>query len=284
MILFLCTCNNFCKMKIPVIILCLISFFVIQGWSQDFPVGARATGVGNTAVTLQDAWSTFQNISGLGSVKKTSLLFGYENQFSVSEGLQTVGAGIVVPTKIGVGSVGVSKFGDQLFSLHTLSLGYGHQIDQFNLGIRVSQQQYSMESFGTRSFVVVDIGGIATLVPELVWGLQIKNINRATISGFTGERKASFIQTGLSYRPVKALMCNVELEHEIHQPLIVKAGVEYRWEQKVAFRTGINSQSLQHYFGIGLAHRVLNFDYALSTHASLGLSHQLSIAYHLPEK
>lgn len=79
-------------------------------------------------------------------------------------------------------------------------------------------------------------------------------------------------------------MFNLELESEINQRSIVKAGAEYRWEQKVAFRTGINSQTLQHYFGIGLAHRILNFDYALSTHASLGLSHQLSIAYHLPEK
>lgn len=271
-------------MKILVITICFVFFFALSGWAQDFPVGARAAGVGNTGVTLQDTWSTFQNISGLGSVKKVSLLFGYENRFGISEGLTTVGAGIVVPTHFGVGSIGVSKFGDQLFSLHTLSLGYGHQIDQFNLGIRVSQQQYSMESFGTRSFVVVDVGGMATLVPELVWGLQIRNINRATISTFTGEQKAAFVQTGLSYRPVKALMCNVELEHEINQPMMVKAGVEYKWEQKIAFRTGINSQSIQHYFGIGLAHRILNVDYALSTHASLGLSHQLSIAYQLPEK
>lgn len=174
-------------MKIPIITVCFISSFTLQCWSQDLPVGARTAGAGNTGVTLQDTWSTFHNVSGLGSVKKTSLLFGYENRFGISEGLKTVGAGIVVPTKIGVGSIGISKFGDHLFSLHTLSLGYGHQIDQFNLGLRVSQQQYSMENFGTRSFVVVDIGGIATLVPELVWGIQIKNINRATISGFTGE-------------------------------------------------------------------------------------------------
>lgn len=271
-------------MRTSIITIYLIVCFVFRGWSQDFPVGARAAGMGNTAVTLHDAWCAFQNIGGLGSVKRTSLLFGYENRFGISEGMQTVGAGIVLPTTIGVGSIGVSRFGDDLFSLHTLSLGFGHQIDQFNLGIRVSQQQYSLESFGTRAFVVVDIGGVATLIPELAWGLQIKNINRATISHFTGERKASLIQTGLSYRPIKDLMFNLEVEHEINQQSAIKAGAEYLWEQKVAFRTGINSQNLQHYFGIGLAHRVINFDYALSAHTSLGFSHQLSIAYHLKEK
>ncbi len=267
------------------IIVGLMAFGVsFRASSQSFPLSAKAAGMGHTAVTLQDAWSCFQNVGGLGAVKKSTFLFGYHNSFGMRDGLHTAGAGVVIPTSVGVGSVSVSKFGDHLFSRQTLSLGYGHQVDQFTMGIRMSQQQYSLEYAGTQSLFILDVGGVATLIPELVWGLQVRNITRTRLSDFSGEHVPTLIETGLSYRPVSSLMLNVEVAQEVNQTPSFKAGIAYCWQKKVTVRTGFNTQFLQHYMGMGWTHRILQIDYALSTHASLGHSHQLSLAYTVNKK
>lgn len=263
----------------------LLSIFIIYmgagARSQDVSLGAASGGMAFTYLTQNDAWCVFQNIGGLGSVKEASFMVGYENSYGIREGLQTMGTGVVVPVKVGVGSLAVSRFGDHFFSLHTISAGFGHQIDQFSLGVRVNQLQYSMESFGTSMLIVIDVGGVATITPELLFGLQIRNINQGTVSFFTGERAPSFVQTGFSYRPLAQLKLNGEIEYEINHDPVIKAGAEYVWEEKISFRTGINNRNLQQFFGLGLAHRLMNFDYALSSHASLGFSHQMSLAYRL---
>lgn len=262
----------------------LVILLVTVVRSQEILTGAKSAGMAHTVATSRNTWCIFQNIGGLAGVDQSSLLFGYENRYGSRDGLQTVGAGLVLPLKTGAGSVGVSRFGDQFLSVHAISLGYGHQIEQFSLGIRLSQQQYSLEHFGTRMLVVADVGGIATITPELVFGLQIKNISQATISRFTGERAPSLVQTGFSYRPLAQLRLNGEIEYEVNHDPVLKAGAEYVWEKKVSFRTGINNQHLQQFFGIGLAHRLLDIDYALSSHASLGFTHQVSLAYHVSKK
>lgn len=252
--------------------------------SQHVSLGAGSGGMAFTYLTQKDVWCAFQNIGGLGSVKDASFIVGYENRYGIREGLQTMGAGVVVPVKVGVGSLAVSRFGDHFFSLHTISAGYGHQIDQFSLGVRVNQLQYSMESFGTSMLMVIDVGGVATITPELLFGLQIRNINQSTMSRFTGEGAPSFVQTGFSYRPLPQLKLNGEIEYEITYDPVIKAGAEYVWEEKISIRTGINNRNLQQFFGLGMAHRLMNFDYALISHASLGFSHQVSLAYHLSKQ
>ena len=252
-----------------------------EGWTQAHTVGARAAGLGHAAVTMRGAGALFANVSGVTSVKQPTLFAGYENRFGFSEGLHAVAAGWVQPTRYGTGSLGVYRFGDALHSHHRLSLGYSHRIEQFSLGLRLSEHQYHTEGFGTRFRTVIDVGGQAQLSPQIVFGLQLLNVTQATLSAVTQENIPTLVQVGLSYRPVATWLLSAEVEHEVTLRPNLKLGVAYTALEMFSLRTGFNSVGLRQFFGLGWKHRLLNADYALSTHARLGLSHQVSLTYRL---
>ena len=266
---------------------CLIiglGLMAVQGWAQPHNIGARSAGLGHAAVTLRDAGALFANISGVAHVKQPSLWAGYENRFGFSEGLHAVAAGFIQPTRYGTGSLSVYRFGDALYSQHRLSLGFSHRIEQFSMGVRLSEHQYHLEGFGTRFRTVIDVGGQAQLSSQLILGLQLLNVTQATLSGDHNENIPTLVQVGLSYRPVTSWLVNAEVEHEVTQRPNVKLGIEYTALQRFSLRTGFNSVGLRQFFGLGWKHRLLVADYALSTHARLGLSHQVSVTYRLFKK
>ena len=256
----------------------------LAGWAQTLSLGARSAGLGHTAVTLRDANALLANVSGLAYVKQTSGWAGYENRFGFSEGLHAVAAGFIQPTRYGTGSLSVYRFGDALYSQHRLSLGLSHRIEQFSVGLRLSEHQYHIKSFGTRFRTVIDIGGQAQLSPQLTLGMQLLNVTQASLANENHESIPTLVQVGLSYRPVAAWLLNAEVEHEVTQRPNLKLGVEYTALQKFSLRTGFNSIDLRQFFGLGWKHRILLIDYALSSHSRLGLSHQVSLTYRLYEK
>jgi len=244
-------------------------------------LGGPAAGMGEAGVAQRDAWSVFYNVGGLAWVKKTTLVAGYENHFGFSEGLHTAGVGIVRPTRFGVGSLSVYRFGDALYSEDQIALGFGHHISQFSFGLRLNGYQYHIETVGTRFTTAVDVGGIAKLSPELSFGMQITNLTQAKKSRFTEEKIPTRVQTGIDYRPTKTIRLVAEVEHQVHQKTNAKFGMEYTALKKISFRCGVQTAHFRQFFGLGLNHRLLQIDYALRTHRELGLSHQLSLAYKL---
>ncbi|MGB3852299.1 MAG: hypothetical protein WA958_20210 [Tunicatimonas sp.] len=262
-------------------LLVALCMMTAKSWGQTHTVGARAAGLGHATVAMRGAGGLFANISGVTNVKQPTLFAGYENRFGFSEGLHTVAAGLVQPTRYGTGSVGVYRFGDARHSHHRLSLGYSQRIGQFSAGLRLSQHQYHTEGFGTRFRTVIDVGGQAQLSPELVFGMQLLNVTQARLSRVTQENIPTLVQVGLSYRPVTAWWFSAEVEHEVTQRPNLKLGVAYTALKMFSLRTGFNSRELRQFFGLGWKHRLLDADYALITHSRLGLSHQVSIAYRL---
>lgn len=265
--------------------------FVLSLWllgliayAQPHTMGARSAGLGHASVVLRDAGALFANISGVAHVKQPGLFAAYENRFGWSDGLHAVAAGFIQPTRYGTGSLSVYRFGDALYSHHRLSLGFSHRISQFSIGARLSEHQYRIEGFGTRFRTVIDLGGQAQISPQFVLGMQLLNVTQATLSDETGEKIPTRVQVGLSYRPVAAWLINAEVEHEVTQRPNVKLGVEYTALRKFSLRTGFSSVALRQFFGLGWKHRLLTADYALTTHARLGLSHQVSLVHRLHKR
>ena len=256
----------------------------LTGWTQASTIGARSAGLGQAAATLRDAGAMFANISGVAHVKQPSLWAGYENRFGFSEGLHAVAAGFIQPTRYGTASLSVYRFGDALYSQHRLSLGLSHRIEQFSVGIRLSEHQYHIESFGTRFRTVIDIGGQAQLSPQLILGMQLLNVTQASLSDENNENIPTLVQVGLSYRPTTSWLLNAEVEHEVTQRPNVKLGVEYTALQRFSLRTGFNSIDLRQFFGLGWKHRLVLINYALSAHTRLGLSHQVALTYRLSKQ
>lgn len=100
-------------------------------------MGARVAGMGYTSSTTTDEWSLFNNIGGIGKTTNANVGFAYENRNALI-GANRMAATVAMPTKIGAIGLGVFKFGDDVYSEHVASLGYGNTIGNTSLGIKAN--------------------------------------------------------------------------------------------------------------------------------------------------
>lgn len=262
---------------------CFLTLQAQSGGSTTF--GARSAGMANASVTLADEWAVFNNIGTLAGIDKQYAAFGYANRFGL-EGWNNIGASFVSPLSFGgVAGLGVWRFGDNLYNENRVSLGYSHKLYGVSLGIQANYFAVSIEGLGTRQMLILEFGGLVQLSEKLFMGMHIYNFNQAKLNDFQDERIPTIMRAGLSYRPVDKLMVNIETEKNIDFDPSFRVGVSYElFTDKAFIRTGISTQPFVNYYGLSLKHKNFHFDYALSTHNKLGISHQLSLSYHLKEK
>jgi len=247
-------------------------------------MGARSAGLGNASVTLSDSWAFFNNISGTADLKDIQAGCTFQNRFGIKV-LNTGAAVFVYPLKFGVSSAGFSKFGDSHYSVLKISAGFGHRIGNVSLGIKADYLQVAIEELNTRRAFLLEFGGIAEITKQLVFGAHIYNITQASLIG--GSKKEAVpvvMKAGLSYRPLKKLMLNVETQKDLNHKPAFKSGIEYFVVEKFCLRTGISTQSFISFFGIGFNNQSLRIDYVFSSHAQLGISNELSIGYKFRKK
>jgi hypothetical protein len=242
-----------------------------------WPVGGRASGIANTAVTITDSWALFNNPGGLAGIRQYHLLFDYDNRFGIA-GLQSIAAGVVLPARYGSYGVSVQKTGDALYSEQMAGAAFSHKINHVQLGIKASYLQIHVGDIGTKAALVMEFGGVASITPQLSFGAHVYNLNQAKLARYQDERIPTVMKTGLSYKPINKLMLNLEAQKDIDFPAVVKAGVEYEIVKNIYLRTGISTKPSINYFGWGLHKKVFHFDYAMRSHTVLGLSHHLSVA------
>lgn len=241
--------------------------------------GARAAGMANAAVTIQDEWAAFNNIGGLAWNSRAALLSAYDNRFQAA-GFHTVAAGIVAPVHGGIWAAATfSRFGDHLFNETFGSLGISHKIANYSLGMRANYVQINMEGLGMRNLFAFELGGVGQLTRQLWIGAHIFNFTQARLADFQDERLPTVMKAGLSYRPNERLMINIEGEKDAEMPARTKAGVEYRIVEKLALRTGIATQPETGSFGFSLYFRQLEAGYSFATHPQLLPSHHVALRY-----
>jgi hypothetical protein len=267
-----------------------VRFFVMISWFGGLPlagyagndnpvIGARAAGLSNAAVTLADVWALSNNVAGIGKLEKPELGAYAENRFMI-QGFNTVAFQAVYPTeKYGVAGLDLYRFGDHLYNEQRLGLGYAHQIGPVSLGVKADLLQVRIQGLGSRKTVAFSFGGHSEVVPDLVVGAHIYNVNQARLADAEDERVPTVMKAGLSYRPSAKLMLNVETEKQLDLPADFKAGVEYRIIDKLALRTGFSTLAQSATFGAGFRARHLEVDYAMGARTALGLSNHLSVSY-----
>lgn len=280
---------------IVIIVICLltISNCFVEAQNDGTPIGARAVGIGNSTVTITDQWAIFNNSAGMANIENIAVGLFFENKFGMKE-FSAVSAGFILPvnqlpgidsmSSYGVAGISFFRFGDKLYNEQRVGIGYAHNIKNVSLGIKVNYWQLSIEGLGTKRTYVIEFGGQAVIKKDLIFGAHIYNINQAKLAEYKDERVPTIMKAGLSYRPLDKLMFNIETEKDVDFPASFKAGVEYQIINKLNIRTGISTRPFVNYFGVGFQFKSFEFDYALSTHSDLGLSHFLSISYNIRSK
>jgi hypothetical protein len=258
----------------------LLLFSCIQLNAQHIPMGAESAGMAYASAAYKGRAGIFDNSAGLTAVRNKEILAAYNNKYGFVEGLSTVSAAYLHPFSRSTAALSFTRFGDELFSQHIISLNYAHQIDHFSMGIRLNEHQYQMEGTNTRYITVVDLGGIMQLLPSIGFGMSISNLNQAFVSRETGEKVPTVLSSGLCYRPDEKITTLIELCYELENRPLLKFGMAYQPVNRFVIRSGVDTERLGKFFlGLGLMHNVIDFDYALETHTYLGISQQFNVVY-----
>lgn len=251
--------------------------------NDNLPIGARAVGLGNAAATISDPFAVFNNIAGVASLTNTNIGVFYERRYNFS-GFNIFSIVANQPTKYGNGAIGIYRFGDDLYNEMRINAGWAHKISFVSLGLQVEYLQTAIQDLGIKRNLVINFGGQAEITNQLVFGAHIYNLNQAKIADYKDERIPTIMKAGLSYKPIKQLLLNIEVEKDIVQKIKYKVGIEYIVLEKIRFRTGINIQPQVIFFGTGYSSKTFIIDYALTWHQQLGLSHSISLVYQFLRK
>src|SRR5258708_13419948 len=246
-------------------------------------MGARAMGMGFSSSTITDEWSLFNNIGGLGKVNEASANFAYEIRPTLT-GANRLAASVLSPTKIGTLGLGVFRFGDDVYSEHMVSMGFGSSIGNTYLGAKVNYIQYRAESFGTNTATSIDFGGVTQITAQISVGAYITNLTQSKLIGTDGERLPTKLVAGLGFKPSEKIFIATEIEKDLDYQTTWRSGLEYAIYKKVFFRTVFNMNPNAAYFVLGAQKRNLKVDYSIKFNQLTGAAHQASAIYLLHSK
>jgi len=247
-------------------------------------MGARSAGMGFASSGLADEWSLFNNIGTIGSQENMSVAAAYEIRTQLKNANRMAFA-FNAPVRWGVSSIGVFRFGDELYNEQIISGGFGNKFGIASLGVKVNYIQYHADGFGTQSTFSVDFGGVAQLTDQLSIGAYITNLNQAHINtDFSSEQIPTRLTAGLTFKPKENILITSELDKDLDYSPTWRTGLEYSFKKKFFIRTGFNLKPQSGFFGLGAKRKNIKADYAVQLNLLTGSCHQASATYYINSK
>jgi hypothetical protein len=279
------THQGFSAIKALVIFLiCLFCVGSAQAGFERRDQGARPIGMGGAFVAIADnAWAIVFNPAGLTQLRGDEIAAFYSPQpFGMTE-LSLASFALVHPTSYGEVGLSVNRFGFDLYREMSGILSYANSYrDVFSFGINLTYNSLAIENYGSALAIGVDIGVLATITGGLRWGFFAANVNAPSI-GQAREKLPQVYSSGLSFSPADGLLLGLDVIKDIRYPALLRAGLEYRLVDPVSLRVGVGNNPTKFSSGLGIHYSFVHFDYAMTTHPDLGLSHQFSVAVDLSE-
>ena len=264
------------------LLLFILSIPFSYGWSDNYHLGARHSGIANASVSLSDVWSVHHNQAGLGFVKKAGAGVYYENRFLLKE-LSLKGGAFAYPIKAGTFGLCVSSFGYANYSESKIGLAFGRSFgEKFSAGIQLDYLNTHIgENYGKRSALAGEIGVQAKPLKNLTIGAHIFNPTRAKQDDYNDERIPTIVRLGADYKFSDKVFVAIETEKDIDHKPVFKAGFEYIPTEVLYLRAGISTNPSQSSFGFGLKLKQFKLDIASSFHSVLGFTPQVGIVYEM---
>jgi hypothetical protein len=242
--------------------------------------GGRAAAMGNACAALSDGWSGFNNQAGLGWCRNLSAGTYYENRFFLKElGIKAIG--VVLPVKKGGFGLNFRYFGFSEYNEIRTGLAFGMRFgNSFSAGIQLDYQRFHIgNDYGTANLFTFEIGLQYRVKEQLYLGVHIFNPVPVKLTDDPVERLPTVIRLGIAWQSSKNLTVSAEVEKDLVNRPIIKAGLEYHFVNPLFIRIGFLTNPSEFTFGFGLEFGNLSFDVASSYQMLLGFSPQGSIIY-----
>lgn len=242
------------------------------------PPGPVSMSLGGISSPISNSWSIFNNPAGLASHQNFDAVFAYQTIFDFAP-FNTVSAAINYPFSFGNSSLGVYRFGDELFNTTMLSAGFGKKIGIISLGAKINYLQYSIDGFGKKAIGLAEMGAIGEITPSLAFGVHIYNFTQSVISESTGEKVPVIIRLSANYKLSEQVNLYLEGEKDIDADADVKFGLSYRVIQELEFRTGFSTETNRMTFGAGINISRFTVDYAIRANETISATHNFGLTY-----
>ncbi|MBR9997818.1 MAG: hypothetical protein KFF73_02550 [Cyclobacteriaceae bacterium] len=265
----------------PATLIVVVIFHSVSAQQGDYSLSARSSGMGGAHSAIADPFSTFNNIGGAAIPEKTTLIFAIKNLYSI-EGLFAMGAACNQKFREGTFVFSLYRFGDRLFSEHKIGIGYSHKIRFISLGIQVNYLQHSVEASETSGTLVIEAGGIVTILPGLTLGAYMLNPNKATIGRTLTEPVPVIMKTGLAWEPDPGILLSIDLHRGPDDRNQVSMGMEYILNEVFPLRVGGVFDPTRFSAGFGIILKRLTIDYGAELDPRLGMTNQFSVIFKFP--
>lgn len=246
---------------------------------EDLPVGTRANGMGYAYVAVaNDPSLLFLNPGGLGQISNWQCSGFYAQPFGMRELAYQTFSWLKQFSWGGLG-VGFQHYGYELYREQTLTVGWGNCYRQkFLLGVALRNYRLNIKNYGADVTWGIHLGFVLKLQPNLHLGFVAKNLNRPHI-GRSKELLPQIWCTGIAIRPTPHFLFAFDLYKDVNFSLESRFGTEWHLGNFFVLRSGFCLTPSRWTFGGGLKVAPLTLDYAVCTHAVLGLTHQLSFTF-----
>ncbi len=175
-------------------------------------------------------------------------------------------------------AVGFTSFGFPLYRETALSLTAATMFtESFGAGLNVHVNHLSIQSYGSATTAVVDLGAIFSATDNLNIGVSLNNISRSTF-GKDDDIPQTYI-AGFSYSLMEKSIVAVDLVHDVRYSTGYRAGVEFSPHEIITLRVGTQSEQSRLFGGIGINIFSIKIDYGIATHSELGLTHSIGITF-----
>ena len=266
------------KMKRFLPLLLFLAVAPGSAWGAFEPVyaGARPIGMAGAFVAVaDDAEASFLNPGGMPRVGRFALTSYYTRLFGMKE-LAQVAFSAVAPTGLGHFGLFFHGMGSPLYREGVLGLSCGRSIGRrLHAGLALRRLSLSIENYDGASAVAMDVGILLDLPYDLRFGAMAHAVGRFSESGPAAE-SPRIIQAGLS-RTGDRLTVSFQLDRHPRHGYTTRVGQEFRVAEVVTVRAGLTTDPSLFYVGLGLAKGRVKADYALSSHALLGITHRFSL-------
>lgn len=270
--------NPSMKRVLKIFFLLLISFELCVA---QIKPGARQAALSFSDLSSSDVFSLFYNPSTLSNISNSTIGISYSpSPFGLKE-LSTAYLSYIQPIEFGVISAGFMIYGFELYKETQFAIGLSKSLsNNFSFGVTSILKNISIKNYGSRAFLLFNLGCKAELTKNLNLGFVFENFTRTTINNEENQFPVT-LNLGVNYSPIDNINFFTALVKELNYNISLKLGAEYKILDYLSLRVGTTNQPEEFSAGFGFSYDFISIEYAVISHQDLGLTHQFGLVIQL---
>ena len=154
-----------------------------------------------------------------------------------------------------------------------------------SLGVQLDYLNTKISGYGSKNYVTFELGVFSKPIDELAIAFHVYNPLKIYVDRATGEKVPTLFRLGITYEAIKKFFISAQIDKDLKNKLIFRAGVEYTLKDLINFRAGVATDPVTGTLGIGvMLKQGINFDVAFSYQGTLGFQPHFGIVYTIKKK